>query len=162
MKNEVLDIINSFPFREVSLGYRTLTLVSTEDLKEAQIGYSVDADGQSLVGINEGDWHSSWFVIADEDETGDPIFIDIDDDKYPVYTAMHGEGDWEPNKIAVSLKSFTLALSYIKELSVGRENPVALEKNPIALEEQKRILTLISEDNKNIDIEFWESWLEDF
>ena len=80
MKKDILDVINSFQFNEVSLGYRTVTLFSSEDLEEAQLGYSVDIDGQSLVGTEEGDWLSSWLVIGNEDETGDPIFIDTDDE----------------------------------------------------------------------------------
>jgi hypothetical protein len=160
MRSDILDAVNSFPFNEVSVGYRLVTLFTADELEEAQIGYSIDINGQSLTGTGDGDWHPSWLVIGNEDETGDPIFIDADDDQFPVYIAMHGEGEWEPDKIAVSLKSFISALSYIKELSVGRENPVALEKNPIPTDEQERILKIISETNKNIEMDFWETWLE--
>lgn len=49
------------------------------------------------IGSNHG------LSLVYEDETGDPIFIDIEDGQFPVYTVMHGEGDWEPHKISVSL-----------------------------------------------------------
>ncbi|SDP15189.1 hypothetical protein SAMN04487897_14028 [Paenibacillus sp. yr247] len=160
MRNDILDMVNSFPLKEVSIGYRTVTLFSSDELEKAQIGYSIDKNGQSLTGNADGDWLQSWLVIGYEDETGDPIFIDIEHNQFPVYTAMHGAGDWEPHKIAVSLKSFIFALGYIKELSVGRENPVALEKKPIPTEEQVRVLKIISETIKHIEIDFWETWLE--
>lgn len=84
MRNDILDVVNSFPFNEVSIGYRIVTLFSSNELGEAQLGYSVDINGQSLAGTGDGDWHPSWLVIGNEDETGDPIFIDTDDDQFPV------------------------------------------------------------------------------
>lgn len=161
VKNHIIDLINSFSIKEVSLGYRTVTLFLSEDLEEAQLGYSVDIDGQSLAGTDEGDWLSSWLVIGYEDETGDPIFIDTNDERLPVYTAMHGEGEWAPNKIAESINSFISALSYIREISIGRDNPVALENNPISSKKLNQITKLISDENKHIEMDFWESWLED-
>ncbi|MGQ7887485.1 hypothetical protein [Paenibacillus sp. WC2504] len=72
-----MDMVNSFPFKEVSVGYRTVTLFSSDELEKAQIGYCIDTNGQSLTGNGDGDWLQSWLVIGYEDETGDPIFIDI-------------------------------------------------------------------------------------
>lgn len=46
-----------------------------------------------------GTLHGRLLLI--EDQTGDPIFIDAADDQFPVYTAMHGEGDWESDKITL-------------------------------------------------------------
>ena len=47
-------------------------------------------------------------------------------------TAMHGEGSWEPEPIAKSLSALAIALRAIKDISVGREHPVALEQNPLS------------------------------
>jgi hypothetical protein len=161
MRKDILDVIKTFPFNEVSLGYRMVTLCPPEEFEQAQIGYSVDPNGQSLVGTGQGDWYSSWLVIGYEDGTGDPIFVDTIDEQFPVYTAIHGEGDWEPDKIAVSLDNFISALSHIKELSAGRENPVSLEENPISLKEREQVLKLISKANECVSMGFWKSWLED-
>ncbi|MGV2941536.1 hypothetical protein AB5I83_18185 [Mesobacillus sp. LC4] len=161
MDENLLDTINSIQFKEVSLGYRTVTIFPSQDLDEAQIGYSIDYDGQLLSGMGEGGWLSSWLVIGNEDETGDPIFIDTEEEHFPVYSAFHGQGNWEVYKIAASLKKFDKALSFIKKISVGRENPVELEKNPITSEERKQFLKSIAQQNDHIEMSFWESWLED-
>jgi hypothetical protein len=76
MRSAILDVGNSFPFYEVSIGYRAVTLFAADELEEAQIGYSIDINGQFLTGTGDGDWYSSWRVIGNKDETGDPIFID--------------------------------------------------------------------------------------
>ncbi len=64
-------------------------------------------------------------------------------------------------KIAASLKKFESALSFISKLAVSRENPVELEKNPITSEERKQVLKNIAQENDQIEMSFWESWLED-
>ncbi|UUZ79100.1 hypothetical protein LJK88_28185 [Paenibacillus sp. P26] len=161
MRKDLVATVHSFPFHEISLGYRTVTLFAEEQLEQAQVGYSIDLKGQSLCGTEEGSWLAQWLVIGFEDETGDPIFVDVHDEQFPVYSAVHGQGDWRPFQIAVSLTKFVTALGYIKELSHGRENPVALEQNPIPSIKRKEVLDRISQDNQGIDIEFWETWLED-
>ncbi|ENQ3079289.1 hypothetical protein ACEOWG_002515 [Bacillus cereus] len=84
----------------------SIHLFSREEFEEAQLGYSVDKEGNSLTGKNEGDWKETWYVIGYDEDLGDPIFIDIDNKKYPVMTAMHGAGDWEPEIIFSSLDEF--------------------------------------------------------
>ncbi|HZG73434.1 MAG TPA: hypothetical protein VEY51_18000 [Chondromyces sp.] len=88
----------------------SIHLFSSEEFEEGQLGYSVDEEGKSLTGNNEGDWKETWFVIGYDEDLGDPIFIDIEDKNYPVMTAMHGEGDWEPEVMFSSLNEF---LEYI-------------------------------------------------
>jgi len=88
----------------------SIHLFSREEFEEGQLGYSVDEEGNSLTGNNEGDWKETWFVIGYDEDLGDPIFVDIEDKNYPVMTAMHGEGDWEPKVMFSSLNEF---LEYI-------------------------------------------------
>ncbi|MBD8074819.1 hypothetical protein MOE39_10800 [Bacillus cereus] len=78
----------------------TIELFNSEEIEEGQLGYSVDGEGQSLIGNEEGDWKEGWIVIGLDSYLGDPIFVDSNDKNCPVYTAMHGEGDWEPECIA--------------------------------------------------------------
>ncbi|MBG9595940.1 hypothetical protein ACFVV6_20425 [Bacillus mycoides] len=78
----------------------TIELFNSEEIEEGQLGYSFDEGGQSLVGNEEGDWKDGWIVIGIDSYLGDPIFVDSNDENYSVYTAMHGEGDWEPECIA--------------------------------------------------------------
>jgi hypothetical protein len=154
VRSDVLDVIKSFPFYEVELGYQTVTLFTSEQLDERQFGHSVSADG-------EGDSNHSLVVIGRDELLGDPIFIDTAQADFPVYIWMH-DVDGEPEKIAASLASFVSALGYIKKLSVGRENPVALETNPIPPVEREQILSQISKENPGIDMGFWENWLQDY
>ncbi|KXY43645.1 hypothetical protein OB969_15320 [Bacillus cereus] len=71
----------------------TIELFNSEEIEEGQLGYSVDGEGQSLIGNEEGDWKEGWIVIGLDSYLGDPIFVDSN-------TAMHGEGDWELECIA--------------------------------------------------------------
>ncbi|MFT8320852.1 MAG: hypothetical protein ABF649_08105 [Bacillus sp. (in: firmicutes)] len=88
----------------------SIHLFSREEFEEGQLGYSVDEEGNSLTGNNEGDWKATWYVIGYDELLGDPIFIDIENKNYLVMTAMHGEDDWEPEVLFSSLNEF---LEYI-------------------------------------------------
>lgn len=151
---------NKFNFDAVSLGSSTVYLFKDEEIATAQIGYSTDEEGNPLTGEDEGDWKESWLVIAYEDLCGDPIFIDTQEKGFPVYTAVHGEGSWEPVKIATSFSNFEKALSYMIELSKDRENPVNLENNPISEMEKESVLKRIRSDNEGLCADFWLDWLE--
>jgi hypothetical protein len=157
---EYLDKLLKVSLREVSFGYRTVTVFDEKTIEEAQIGYSKDDQGNNITGTGSGDWKSSWLVIASEDETGDPIFIDLDNPKYCVMTAMHGEGNWEPNIISSSFEGFIQALEEINKMSKGRSNPVELEENPLPENEISKLIDKISSFVKTKELEFWESWLE--
>jgi hypothetical protein len=135
-------------FDEVSLGWRTVTLIPAEELSEAQAGYSGPG------------WASSWLVIGYEDQLGDPIFVDRAVDSLPVFTAAHGEGEWDPVPIADSFDSFVAGLREVASVSAGREHPVGLETNPLPDAERQRVLLRIQELNPHADLEFWESWFE--
>jgi hypothetical protein len=88
------------------IGTVSIHLFTREEFEEGQIGYSVDQEGNSLTGNNEGDWKESWYVIGYDEDLGDPIFVDIENKNYPVMTAMHGAGDWEPEVTFSSLDEF--------------------------------------------------------
>ena len=77
-----------------------------DEFKEGQLGYREDEEGNSFVGNNEGDWKESWFVIGYDEDLGDPIFVDINNKNYPVLTAEHGMGEWEPSVLYDSLEEF--------------------------------------------------------
>ena len=145
---------------EVSFGYSTIRVYRPQELEAGQVGYSISEDGKSLIGDEDGDWRKSWIVIGYEECCGDPIFIDKAMDEYPVYTAVHGEDQWEPVCIAVSLAGFGQALSAIANLGKGRENPTALEENPLPESEKDKALASIRRSNPTAELEFWELLLE--
>jgi len=151
----ILKIIPS----KVSLGCTTIHIYRPEELEAGQLGYSVSPLGQSLVGDEAGSWKKSWLVIGYEDACGDPIFVDRSEDGYPVYTAMHGEKSWVPLHVALSLNSFASALSALLVVAHARENPVALEQNPLTPSEKARFLNAIRQQNPKMDLDFWETLL---
>ena len=61
-------------------------------------------------------------------------------DGLPVFTAVHGTGDWTPVQIADSFKTFKKTLKMVSDISVGGEYPVLLKKNPIGDSERKNAL----------------------
>ncbi|AZV62616.1 hypothetical protein [Peribacillus frigoritolerans] len=81
-------------------------LLSRDEFEEGQLGYREDEEGNSFVGNNEGDWKESWFVIGYDEDLGDPIFVDINNKNYPILTAEHGMGEWEPSVLYDSLEDF--------------------------------------------------------
>jgi hypothetical protein len=74
-----------------------------DELGRAQIGYRVDTKGRDLTGRGKKDWSPTWIVVSTDEDLGDPLFVDVSDDKLPVLTAMHGQGDWAPDEVADSL-----------------------------------------------------------
>jgi hypothetical protein len=145
---------------DVSIGYHEIVFFNADNLEEEQIGYAVDAQGQSLSTGEDGDWQEEWLVIGNDD-LGDPIFIDTTDTKYPVYTAIHGEGDCEPILIADSLNHFSSTLKSLKKLSLGREYPKDFEQNPITKAERKQFASEIKSSNGKIGVEWWMSYLDE-
>jgi hypothetical protein len=140
---------------KVSFGYQTIRVYREPELRTLQVGYSVSQSGENLIGNQPGDWRAEWIVIGYEECCGDPVFIDSSKEDFPVYTAIHGEGSWDAEQIAVSLIAFGRALSTISAVSRGREYPVALESNPLAQSEKEAILAVIQSDNPSLDLEFW-------
>lgn len=119
----------------------------------------MDFKGKSLVGDKIGDLKKEWIVIA-EDDLGDPIFIDTDDIKNPIFTAQHGNGIWKEIKISDTFENFLIILENLKLLSKGRENPESIEENPIANEENNSFLSTLKKQNPTTEIWFWEDFLE--
>lgn len=87
-----------------------IEFADTSRLEDMQLGYGVDVTGLILAGTGEGDWRAEWLVFGYD--YGDPVFVDTreEDRGFPVYTAEHGTGSWEPEEIAVSLAAFTQIL----------------------------------------------------
>ena len=143
------------------LGYSSVHLWHPSELAKRQVGYSIGPDGKPLSGNRDGDWRSNWLVIGIEGQCGDPLFIDTATAGYAVYTAWHGEGRWDPKPIALSLDGFRAALIAVGKAARGRDNPVALEKNPLTAREREEILEEIQRYNPGIDLYFWALMLGD-
>ncbi len=156
----VKEELSKIPIREIQLGYAGIQLFTADQVQDGQVGYSVDLQGQSLTGSKEGKWQQNWIVIGNESTCGDPIFIDASDSNLPVYAAPHGEGTWVPELIALSFDKFAECLKLLARISQGRENPVALENNPLSDEEKEKVQSQIINLNPGIDGSFWALFLE--
>ncbi|MCF2874398.1 MULTISPECIES: hypothetical protein [unclassified Tenacibaculum] len=150
--------IENLKSNSLSIGYNELTFATNENLADFQLGYSVDPEGESLIGEEEGDWNKDWVVIS-LDELGEPHFVDLKTEK--VYTAMHGEGDWNPDLIAISVSKYFEIINFLKKLSKNRDNPSDLEENPISQNEIEEFEKLIEEiNNGRVEFYEWENWVE--
>ena len=155
-----IEWLTSLGFLAFNVGIGGVTLHAAAELEAAQVGYSISPEGQSFVEDKGGGWHSNWVAIGYETTHGDPIILVIGSNSYQVLTAPHGEGSWEPEKIADNLQGFQVALSIVRSISVGREGPILLEKNPIPSALRESALADIAAANPSSEMFFWETLLE--
>jgi hypothetical protein len=134
----------------LSIGYSEITYLEPDEVREQQAGYHDDAGS---------DWKSEWIVIA-SDQMGDPIFVDTSMDSLPVFTAMHGEGSWDPTRIADNLESFKVLVESLRKISVGRESPVELESNPIPKKDVDILIQEIEMTNPVSESSYWKIFLD--
>ncbi len=146
---------------EISVGYNEITFFAVDELNEGQVGYSVDDNNNSLITGQEGDWKDEWLVIGVDGLIGDPILVDTSSKKLQVFTAAHGDGEWEPISIADTLDSFTDIILELKKIRINRTTPVDLEENPITYKEKRQFIAKVKKNNSNSNIDYWENFLED-
>ncbi|WP_269236351.1 hypothetical protein [Flavobacterium flavigenum] len=144
---------------DISIGYSEINIFKLESIEKEQIGDSITENGKSLVGNKKGDWKENWIVIAN-DNMDDPIFVDIENPNLPVFISQHGNGEWEENYIAISIENFLSILNDLRILSINRQNPAEIKKNPISETELELFLTKTKNDNHWMDIEYWALFLE--
>ena len=153
---------NALGFDDISYGVGGIRIFPLAEIDEGQIGYSLSPDGDSLCDGAEGSWKPEWVVIGYETGLGDPIILDTSNSDFQVMTAIHGEGSWEPQPIAKSLEAFGMTLRAVREISTGREYPVALENNPLSDDERRSVLQAIRKINGDeIEMGFWEATLQE-
>ena len=140
------------PVDHVSIGCGGIRLVPVAELQAAQRGYG-DVEGQDT------DWQPGWAVIGHEELCGDPVFIDTEDDDYPVYTAEHGAGTWSPRLIAFTFRHFMQILQRLHDVSRQRSNPVELKRHSISHDERTSFMQFIRRDSPQVDFSFWDSLL---
>jgi hypothetical protein len=143
----------------ISIGYNEINFITPSMLSDGQIGYSFSPDGNSLMSKSEGSWNANWLVIA-TDGLGDPIFIDLSLTEFPILTAMHGEGFWEPILISDNFSNFQNIILVLNQLSKDRTNPAALEKKPISEKEADAFLKQIELKNPKSNVSYWSEFIE--
>ena len=151
----------ALPVDEVAYGCGGLKLFSADEIEQGQVGYSVAPDGKSLCSGDRGAWQPNWTVIGNETACGDPLFIDTDDSALPVLTAIHGEGSWEPQPVAISFDAFVRSLEEFVRISEGRSNPVECANNPLSEAERDSFLRRVAQLNgTQFEPDFWAVLLE--
>ena len=129
------DFLQNNP-KEVSINYSDLSFPDTSDFQDFQAGYRFNSiTSEDLTSDKSGSWQKDWYVIGYH--SGDPFFVKLSSDKVPVYTAYHGQGNWEPKLVTKTIEDFQQIINKIKEISIGRETPISFEKNPITEREIK-------------------------
>ena len=96
-------------------GAVTLFIHGLPGLVEWQEGYRWEAGSRDRL---DPEWKPQWVAIANWD--GDPAIADTSKPETPIYTAMHGEGTWEPKPIAPNLGAFLAAVGIWAEVVHGR------------------------------------------
>jgi hypothetical protein len=129
---EYIKAASELPLRTIGLGVGGITFFQHERLADEQVGY------------NGPDWKSSWLVVAREDTFGDPIFVDMAAQGLPVYTAIHGAGEWDPRLVAPSLSSLAATLNFVLSFCAKREHPVGLAANPMSGREHADLIAGIT------------------
>lgn len=148
MSTPIPDSVNGAlsKLKSFDLGSGGITFVNPDELQEAQRGYE--------------DLPRGLIVIGHDSALGDPIGLDTRNPSLPAWTDMHGQGEWNPVQIADSLQGLIDAIAIMTRLSAGRENPVALESNPLPSQQRDAALTAIRKGNPQSDMDFWATMLE--
>ena len=130
---------------DVEIGLSEIHLYSKEEIKEAQLGYSVNSDGNKIT-----DWLGDNYVVIGNDSCcGDPIITDIFNEKLPVYIMFHD--DWDSlRQIADNFELYIDILNKIDSTDLSRE----IEKNRLISNIKAMSLTEDEEDYWNSMIEF--------
>ncbi|PGT97987.1 thiamine transporter [Bacillus cereus] len=93
---ELLKRIETSKQQDIELGTYEIYVFSENELEKGQIGYRYDKHKSSLISEENGRWQEGWIVIGYETDMGDPVFVNTDDDAYPVYTAERGTETLQP------------------------------------------------------------------
>jgi hypothetical protein len=138
------------PLDEATVNGRTIVLFGEDELADAQVGYGVDPDGDDLSTDAPGGWQPAWLVVAQEEESGTPLAIDLALDGFPVLALADEDGRWEPDLAAESFPRFVRALE-----------TAAAAGEPLDEDARERVLAEIYRDNPSASLVFWESLLEE-
>jgi hypothetical protein len=122
---ELLNKLKAFEHKEVFFGPQGFNVVARmAEFNKAQVGYSMDKNGASLVHSDtgneskskSGNWQSSWVVIAKDTELGDPYYVDVTDENLAVYTALaEEENQWQSTLVSTTLEGFSKCLTAIHQ-----------------------------------------------
>ncbi|SDI96444.1 SMI1/KNR4 family protein [Chryseobacterium jejuense] len=125
---------------------------SVEHIYYFQDGYQYNSvEHKALVSDVPGEFKPSWIVLA-SNYFADPFFIDLNEAKqeFPVYFAWHGQGNWEPVKIAENLTEFQNVLLQIQNVRFDKAGLIEYFDENIDLENPlwEEVYTSIEEEEE--------------
>ncbi|KIV50833.1 hypothetical protein TS65_28850 [Aneurinibacillus migulanus] len=133
--------------------YITLELCTINELDEAQIGYGIDPEGNSLI-KGEALWDENWIVIGHETMCGDPIIADVTEAGYSISKLMHDMGNWEGGSyLAQSMLEFLDHLCCINMFI--QQNGTNIRKRDV-----ENLVKTISKKDTYADNSSWKSLLQ--
>lgn len=128
---------------DVEIGMSEIHLYSKDEIEDGQLGYRIDNKGNEIK-----EWiGDNYIVIGDDSALGDPIIVDINDDKLPVYNMFHD--DWSSlQKIAYDFNQYIDILNKIDGNDLSNEE----EKDKLINE----IVKIVPKDGQD----YWKSLLQ--
>lgn len=108
------------------------------------------------LGIKNAVWFKGHYVIGYDSALGDPYMVDLSSSELTVYKYSIGSKQ-EPRMVNSSASGFFKTLSIYKELSVGREHPVACRKNKLGFIKKLKFIRQIKKIDSSASKSHW--WL---
>lgn len=126
---------------DITVGLSDIHLYAKNEIEDAQIGYSKDGNGKKLE-----NWIGDNFLVIGHDSCcGDPIIVDLNEEKLPVYSMFHDDYS-SLQKITNSFKEYINILNEIEEVDLSDA-----EKSLALIEDIK---------NNNIEEDYFESLIK--
>lgn len=126
---------------DITVGLSDIHLYAKNEIEDAQIGYSKDGNGKKLK-----NWIGDNFLVIGHDSCcGDPIIVDLSEEKLPVYSMFHDDYS-SLQKITNSFKEYINILNEIEEVDLSDA-----EKSLALIEDIK---------NNNIEEDYFESLIK--
>jgi len=161
---QLLNSLKTLGQAKVFFGPQGFELALTEtDLRNAQHGFSMKPDNTPLPSEEAANWQGNWVVIASDTELGDPYFIDVEQPKSPVFTAMITDNGWQAEPVAGSLSQFIQCLQLLNTASHQHdvqfipEDSTLTDKSQLTLLKNKLIKL---SGNKNFWTLFFDCYLD--
>ncbi|MNJ30600.1 SMI1 / KNR4 family protein [compost metagenome] len=139
--------------------YIQLEIYGAAGLREGQLGYNYNPVTQEEI----TDWPKDYLVIASDE--GDPYCIDLSRGDTVIYTAVHGQGEWDFSIAYDSLEEFLYSALLPRGLEVDEPSDIVkynYYKLWITGEGSDRVKTLLFiKKNKKCDFAVAKSYLAD-
>lgn len=88
-RNACFEALAHLAGEERETDYMAIYFFDGEEIEEVQHAFYQDDYGNPVEG-----WQENWFAVGIEGDTDDPIFVDVNQDNFPVYTVMLEGKKW--------------------------------------------------------------------